>query len=70
MIEKDCTAFFNFHLFICNLDLTVKLHKALLKKSFRNDNDKTLNSFPGLFGSNNCFHCGSNGIDKQLFAAG
>lgn len=29
MIEKDFKAFFNFYLFICNLDLTVKLHKAL-----------------------------------------
>lgn len=29
-----------------------------------------LPTFPGLLGGDNCFHCGSNSIDKQLFAAG
>lgn len=37
---------------------------------FNNDKTFLFHLFSGLFGSNNCFHCGSNGIDKQLFASG
>jgi hypothetical protein len=43
------------------------LHAAGLRCAYLS---LSLDAFAGLFGRNNCFHCGPNSIDKQLFAAG